>query len=278
MKANQKLKKFTFFLISFVFSSLISGCDYFFEDPRLILYRPATIRVEDSSGQPLSQLPIPLNSSSELKAQTSKVKELMEIDMLWDKDPVQAGLAEIFNSQEIPYLGGDNCLNSLFFDLIGIPYAKESNLAYHSKDFYGYLSGYVKEPANYFFYNNRLFLKESTYPYISKEQFTLIGEKKMRTGADQVLDQFYQERLKEYRKIFNERVKSFKISCEYPPQTMGRVKEDVVLNMMETEDSILFLADKHIHMVMRKDNSLRYVSDFSFSKAFFREQLHFKPN
>jgi hypothetical protein len=278
MKTNQKLKKFRFFLLFFAFSFLISGCDYFFEDPRLILYRPATIRVEDSSGQLLSQFPIPLNSSNELKAQSSKLKELMDIDLLWGKEPVQTGLTDLFNNQEIPYLGGDNCLNSLFFDLIGIPYAKESNLAYHSKDFYGNLQGYVKEPANYFFFNDRLFLKESTYPYINKDQFTLIGEKKMKTGADQALDQFYQERLKEYRKMFNERVKTFKVSCEYPPQTMGRVKEDIVLSMMETEDSILFLADKHIHMVMRKDNSLRYVSDFSFSKAFFREQLHFKPN
>lgn len=256
-----------------VISSFLYGCDYFFQDPRLILYRPSSIKIEDSSGTTFSKLPVPLSSPG-----GDQLKTIEPFDSLWGKDPKQFELTDLFNSQEVPYLGGDNCLNSIFFDLIGIPLDREGNSAYQSRDFYLNLQGFVKEPTNYFFYNNHLFLKESTFPYINKSKQTVVGTREMKGGANQALDQYYQDQIKNYQAMFDGRIKTYKISCEYPPQTVGRVREELVLNMMESNDSIIFLADKYFHMVIRKDDSIRYVSDFSFSKAFFREQLHFKPN
>lgn len=256
----------------------ILGCDYFFQDPRLILYRPAFIKIEDSSGKNYSQLPIPVTASDERIRTSQGAGTLFETEPLWGMDPQQTGSTKLFSAQEIPYLGGDNCLNSLFFDIIGISYDKGGDFSYHSKDFYRNLQVYVQEPSNFFYHKNKLFLKESTYPYINQDQYTVIGAEKMKGGADLALDHFYQNRLHEYLQKFDGRVKTFKIVCEYPPRSMGRVKEEVLLNMMESKNSITFLADKQFHMVMRKDSSLRYISDFSFSKAFFREELQFKSN
>jgi len=278
MKSAQAIKKAALVFGSLVFCILVAGCDYFFQDPRLILYRPAVIRIEGEGGELFQRLPLPLQPPGQGSNRSGAPVSIPEYDALWNKNPEESGLSELFSSQEVPYLGGDNCLNSAFFDLIGIPYSKEGDLSYHSKEFYRNLQGYVKEPANYFFYNNRLFLKESTYPYINKEQVIQIGTEKVKGGADRLLDQFYQDRLTEYRKRFAGQVKVYQIRCEYPPQPMGRIREDVQLNLMESADSLLFLADKRFHMIMRKDDTLRYVSEFAFSKAFFRQQLQFKEN
>jgi hypothetical protein len=278
MKTNKNLYQYLFlFLLPFL-TLWISGCDYFFQDPRQILYRPAKIKIEDASGKSYTKLPISLFFPDEQAVQSPGSKPVYESDLFWGKEPQQGGMTRLFSSQEIPYLGGDNCINSLFFDLMGIPYNKGGDLAYLSKEFYRDLQIYVQEPANYFYYKNKSFLKESTYPFINQDQFTVIGAEKMKGGADLALDRFYQVRLKEYLKLFNGQMKTFKITCEYPPQSLGRVKEEVLLNILESKDSFVFLADKQFHMVMRKDNSLRYVSDFSMSKAFFREELQFKTN
>ncbi|MFI5303935.1 MAG: hypothetical protein ACHQYP_03975 [Nitrospiria bacterium] len=278
MKTKYYFKKCFFLFLIFLFTKYLVGCDSLFPDPKLILYRPASIKIEDSSGKIFAQLPLTFNTSILSGGKDTLSPELTEIEAQWGKSPEQAGLTELFNSQEIPYLGGDNCLNSIFFDLIGIPISNPPDSSYQTKEFYQNFQGYVKEPSNYFFYNNRLIFKESTFPFVNKENITVIGEKKMNGGANQVLDQYYQDRLRMYQDLFKEKIKTYKINCDYPPQTMGRVREDLFLNLMESDNSFIALADKHFHMVMRKDESLRYISDFSFSKSFFREQLHFKPN
>ena len=143
--------------------------------------------------------------------------------------------------------------------------------------FYGELQGFVKEPANYFFYKNHLFLKESTYPYLNKDHQLMIGDKIFTEGSNPAIDQFYLSRLNEYKSLFKEKTISLKISCQYEARTMGGVKEDILLQMFESDQSFIFLASKEIHMMTRKDRMLHYVSDFMFSKAFFLD-LQFKAN
>ncbi len=271
------MKRHLFFLVMWIFSYLSTGCDFFLQDPNQVIYRPASIKIEDSSGHLLSQLPLPDKLKSPAKPRVSSPS--MDVDALWDKSPAETGLTEPFSNQEIPYLGGDNCLNSLFFDLLEIPYSNDEEPAYRPKDFYTELSGYVKEPANYFFFRNRLFLKESTYPFLNKSHQSIVGDKIFTEGVNQALDQFYNTQLQEYQKVFNGKSVSFKISCQYRLQTMGHNKEEVLLHLFETDKSFIFLADKKIHLATRKkDSVLRFVSRFMMNKAFFREGLHFKPN
>jgi hypothetical protein len=271
------MKRHLFFLVILLFSYLSTGCDFFLQDPNQVIYRPASIKIEDSSGHLLSQLPLYDKLKSPGKPGVSSPS--MDVDALWDKSPAEAGLTEPFSNQEIPYLGGDNCLNSLFFDLLEIPYSNDEEPAYRPKDFFMELSGYVKEPANYFFFRNYLFLKESTYPFLNKSHQSIVGDKILTEGVNQALDQFYDTQLKEYQKVFNGKSDSFKIICQYRLQTMGNNKEEVLLHLFETDKSFIFLADKTLHLATRKrDSTLRFVSRFMMSKAFFREGLHFKPN
>jgi hypothetical protein len=271
------MKRHLFFLVLLPFSCVSTGCDFVLQDPNQVIYRPASIKIEDASGHFLSQLPLKdkLNSP----AKPGVLSPPMDVDVLWDKNPAETGLTEPFNSQEIPYLGGDDCLNSLFFDLLEIPYSHDEEPAYRPKDFYQELSGYVKEPANYFFFRSRLFLKESTYPFLNKSHQSIVGDNIFTEGVNQALDQFYDTQLQEYQKVFNGKSDLFKITCQYRLQTMGSSKEEVLLHLFETDKSFIFLADKKIHLATRKkDSVLRFVSRFIMSKAFFREGLHFKPN
>ena len=277
MEIKTILKPNLFVFLAVGFSYLSTGCDTFFQDPRQILYRPVTLKIEDFSGKVFSKLPIPVHPQFTLK--TGELTQFPEGDSLWGKDPGQAEVAELFSEEEIPYLGGDNCLNSVFFDVIGIPYSKDSAPVYQSKAFLGNIQGFVKETSNFFFYHNHLFLKESTYPYLSQQNHELmVGNKISKEGANQAIEQFYGTRLNDYKTIFKEKIRSFKISCQYQAQTMGTVKEDIVLHMMESDKSLIFLASKEIHITTRKDRLLRYVSDFMLSKEFFQTDLQFSPN
>ncbi|MHB8481777.1 MAG: hypothetical protein ACYDBV_03425 [Nitrospiria bacterium] len=277
MDAKQIFNRKLFVVLLVTFSYLTTGCDLFFQDPRQILYRPVTIKIENASGQVLPKLPLPVHPPAPSK--TENPPPFPETDSLWGKEPAQSGLIEPFSEEEIPYLGGDNCLNSVFFDLIGIPYSKDPAPVYHSKDFHENIQGFVKEPANYFFYKNQLFLKESTYPYLNKNHRLMVGDQVPEEESDQAIDHFYANRLDLYKKTFNGKINSFKISCQYQGQTMGAVKEDLLLNVMESEKSFIFLASKEIHMMTRKkDQALRYISDFMFSKEFFEKNLQFSPN
>jgi hypothetical protein len=276
MKSNRNFRTAFLGVLLLISGFPLAACDYFFEDPRNILYRPETIVIKDSAGQTLSRLPLRVDPGLK-NADAGKIGENFgQMDGQWGSGPETVGLTEFFNPQEVPYLGGDNCLNSLFFDQLGIPYRKESDLSYRSKDFTRQLQVYVKEPSSYFFYNNKMFLAETSFPHLNRDNATVIGNLVVKQGANEALDLYYRERLKQYRDLFSGEVHTFQVFCEYPPQSLGRGREEVTLHQMETPASLVFLADRNIHMIMRKDDSLRYISDFSFSKAFFREELHFR--
>lgn len=272
----RKLFKAPCFLALLGLVLILTACDQLFQDPGKILYRPEVLKISDEAGRPFDKLPI-------LNARQSRKETLLPLNnqgkqVQWGEPLDHYKDLVPFDSQEIPYLGGDNCLNSVFFDLIGIPVSSETPAVYQKEMFYKLLQVHSIGPENYFFLNDHLFLKEQTYPYFLKEGKSIVGKETLTAGADPALDRFYQDRLEFYRKAFQNQIVSYHILCDYPPTELGRVKENLLLHVIEDKETFHFLADKQVHLITRKDRAQRFISEFSFSGKFLRDGLQFWKN